>query len=106
MLLVLFGVNTVITLIVYFIKRKEEYTKDAVKFFNCERFYTPGTRFWKIYAAGWVTGIVAGFFGMAAGLIMVTTMAEFGLISAVAGGTANYCYFIICFQLFATVLSN
>ncbi|CAD8114990.1 unnamed protein product [Paramecium sonneborni] len=106
MLLLLFAVNVIITLVVYFIKRKEEYTKDAVKFFNCERFYTPGTRFWKIYAAGWVTGIVAGFFGMAAGLIMITTMAEFGLISAVAGGTANYCYFIICFQLFATVLSN
>ncbi|CAD8197010.1 unnamed protein product [Paramecium octaurelia] len=106
MLLLLFAVNTIITLVVYYIKRKEEYTKDAVKFFNCERFYTPGTRFWKIYAAGWVTGIVAGFFGMAAGLIMVTTMSEFGLISAVAGGTANYCYFIICCQLFATVLSN
>lgn len=96
MLILLLSVNIVITLVVYFFKRKEEYTKDAVKFFNCERFYTPGTRFWKIYAAGWATGIVAGFMGMAAGLVMITTMAEFGLIAAVAGGTANYCYFIIC----------
>jgi uncharacterized membrane protein YfcA len=96
MLLLLFGVNAIITLLVYYIKRKEEYTKDAVKFFSYERFYTPGTRFWKIYAAGWVTGIVAGFFGMAAGLVMLVTMVEFGLISAVAGGTANFCYFIIC----------
>lgn len=96
MLLLLFSVNIIITLLVYFFKRKEEFMKDTVNFCKYERYYTPGTRFWKIYAAGFASGFVAGFFGMAAGLVMMITMVSFGLIAAVAGGTANFCYFIIC----------
>lgn len=61
-----------------------------------ERFFTPTKRFFKIYAAGWATGFIAGFLGMAAGLTMFVTMVEFGLVAASAGATANYGYFFVC----------
>jgi len=44
--------------------------------------------------------------GIAAGLIMVTTMSEFGLMARVAGSTANFCYFIITLNLFGSMLVN
>lgn len=62
---------------------------------TAERYYTPVKRFWIIYACGFGTGFAAGLMGMAAGLVMITTMVEFGLPARVAGSTANFCYFLI-----------
>lgn len=70
--------------------------KDTINFYNHERYYNKFEKFFLIYTAGWATGFVAGFVGMAAGLMMVITMVQFNLIAAVAGATANYCYFLIC----------
>lgn len=96
MMILLFGVNLLITLWVLFYMRKKELLKNNVNFNMNERYFTPISRFFKIYGAGWATGFVAGFLGMAAGLTMFVTMMEFGLVAAAAGATANYGYFIIC----------
>lgn len=41
---------------------------------------------------------------MAAGLTMFVTMVEFGLVAGSAGATANYGYFIVCLEVFASFL--
>lgn len=74
MVLMLAGVNFIITSVVYFFMRKRELLKDTINFYPHERFFTPPRRFFLVYAAGWATGFVAGFVGMAAGLTMVVTM--------------------------------
>ncbi|CAK88146.1 unnamed protein product (macronuclear) [Paramecium tetraurelia] len=104
MVLLLTGVNFMITGSVYFFMRKKELLKNTVNFYPHERFFTPPRRFFYVYAAGFLTGFVAGFVGMAAGLTMVVTMVRFKLIAAVAGATANYCYFLICIQVFTSFL--
>lgn len=104
MVLMLAVVNLIITSVVYFFMRKRELLKDTINFYPNERFFTPPRRFFLVYAAGWATGFVAGFVGMAAGLTMVVTMVQFKLIAAVAGATANYCYFLICIQVFTNLM--
>ncbi|CAD8144664.1 unnamed protein product [Paramecium octaurelia] len=104
MVLLLTGVNLLITSCVYFFMRKKELLKNTVNFYPHERYFTPLRRFFFVYLAGFLTGFVAGFVGMAAGLTMVVTMVQFKLIAAVAGATANYCYFLICIQVFTNFL--
>ncbi|CAD8102386.1 unnamed protein product [Paramecium primaurelia] len=102
--LLLIAVNLIITSLVYFFQRKKELLKDTINFYNHERYYNQFEKFFLIYTAGWATGFVAGFVGMAAGLMMVITMVQFKLIAAVAGATANYCYFLICLQVFTDLI--
>ncbi|CAD8059519.1 unnamed protein product [Paramecium sonneborni] len=104
MVLLLTVVNFLITGSVYFFMRKRELLKNTVNFYPRERYFTPIRRFFLVYVAGFLTGFVAGFVGMAAGLTMVVTMVQFKLIAAVAGATANYCYFLICIQVFTNFL--
>jgi hypothetical protein len=104
MMLLLFTVNIIITLGTLYYFRKREMIKDRVKFRMRERFFTPIKRFFMIYGAGWATGFIAGFLGMAAGLTMFVTMVEFGLVAASAGATANYGYFFVCLQVFINLL--
>ncbi|CAK88144.1 unnamed protein product (macronuclear) [Paramecium tetraurelia] len=103
-MLLLFGVNFVFTLLVFFYMRKQELLKNTVQFNVNERYFTPRTRFFMIYGAGWATGFIAGFLGMAAGLTMLVTLMEFNLVAAAAGATANYGYFIICLQVFISFI--
>ncbi|CAK58421.1 unnamed protein product (macronuclear) [Paramecium tetraurelia] len=100
MMILLFGANLIITVWVLFYMRKKELLKNTVNFNMNERYFTPISRFFMIYGAGWATGFIAGFLGMAAGLTMFVTMMEFGLVAGAAGATANYGYFIICLQVF------
>ncbi|CAD8204017.1 unnamed protein product [Paramecium octaurelia] len=102
--LLLIAVNMIITSLVYFFQRKKELLKDTINFYNHERYYNQFEKFFLIYTAGWATGFIAGFIGMAAGLMMVITMVQFKLIAAVAGATANYCYFLICLQVFTDLI--
>ncbi|CAD8048045.1 unnamed protein product [Paramecium primaurelia] len=104
MLILLFGVNIIFTFFVFFYMRKKELLKNTVSFNMNERYYTPISRFFKIYGAGWATGFIAGFLGMAAGLTLFVTMIEFGLVAAAAAATANYGYFIVCLQVFIQFL--
>lgn len=59
---------------VYYYMRKRELLKNTVNFYPTERYFTPVRKFFLIYSAGMATGFVAGFIGMAAGLMMVITM--------------------------------
>ncbi|CAD8114964.1 unnamed protein product [Paramecium sonneborni] len=104
MMILLFAVNILITGSVLLLFRKKELIKDSVRYKLKERYFTPTRRFFKIYGAGCATGFIAGFLGMAAGLTMFVTMVQFGLVAACAGATANFGYFIVCLQVFVSLM--
>ncbi|CAD8152852.1 unnamed protein product [Paramecium pentaurelia] len=85
---------------------KQEKTFNQINFLPKERYFTPISRFFKIYAGGFLAGFVSGFLGMGAGFVMVPTLLYSGLIPRCASATSAFIYLMISLNNLITLLTN
>lgn len=77
-----------------------------MKFNTKERYFTPMSRFLKIYAGGFAAGFIAGAFGIGAGLILIPVLLSCGLNARCASATSAFNNFMISLNNLITLLTN
>ncbi|CAD8128248.1 unnamed protein product [Paramecium sonneborni] len=106
MIFILIIANVLFDYIAWKFGSNQEKYFDQLNYLPNERYFTPISRFFKIYAGGFGAGFVSGFLGMGAGFVMVPTLLYSGLIPRCASATSAFIYFMISLNNLITLLTN
>ncbi|CAK65998.1 unnamed protein product (macronuclear) [Paramecium tetraurelia] len=106
MILILIIANVLFDYVAWNFGSRQEKYFDQLNYLPNERYFTPISRFFKIYAGGFGAGFVSGFLGMGAGFVMVPTLLYSGLIPRCASATSAFIYFMISLNNLITLLTN
>ncbi|CAD8062874.1 unnamed protein product [Paramecium sonneborni] len=106
MIFVLIVANVLYDFFIWQYGTNQEKLFNQINFLPKERYFTPISRFFKIYAGGFMAGFVSGFLGMGAGFVMVPTLLFSGLIPRCASATSAFIYLMISLNNLITLLTN
>ncbi|CAD8066827.1 unnamed protein product [Paramecium sonneborni] len=106
MIFVLIVANVLYDFLIWQFGTNQEKQFNQINFLPNERYFIPISRFFKIYAGGFLAGFVSGFLGMGAGFVMVPTLLFSGLIPRCASATSAFIYLMISLNNLITLLTN
>ncbi|CAD8155082.1 unnamed protein product [Paramecium octaurelia] len=106
MIFILIVANVLYDYLIWQFGTSQEKQFNQINFLPKERYFTPISRFFKIYAGGFMAGFVSGFLGMGAGFVMVPTLLFSGLIPRCASATSAFIYLMISLNNLITLLTN